>query len=239
MLKFIENLYEVRILRKNICYAKNSVLYMKWAFPTENGGYNPTYTEKMNETILKEILTETQNYKTVLDSPDAKIAKKYSQYFAKPEKVIVYGLDAKTPFTTDETLTMKAVKTKDDLILWGQLASKIYPHHDTDFIYESFKTDLNKSYASYFIFYKDKVPVGTSQIIRGAGYSAVYWVGVLEAYRKHGLGKELTKKTLNYEIMHKRYNFLLTASKLGLKIYKKLGFKPLETFYEYKFKKTL
>ena len=42
MLKFIENLYEVRILRKNICYAKNSVLYMKWAFPTENGGYNPT-----------------------------------------------------------------------------------------------------------------------------------------------------------------------------------------------------
>ena len=239
MLKFIENLYEVKILRKNTCYIKNNVMYSKWAFPTENGGYNQTYAEKITKNTLKEILTETQNYKTVLDSPDAKIAKNYPEYFAKPEKVIVYGLEARTPFTTANALNLTTVKTKEDLILWGRLASKIYKHHDTDFIYESFKTDLKKNYATYFIYYKDKTPIGISQVIRGAGYSGIYWVGILEEYRKHGFGKELTQKTLNYEIEHKRYKFLLTASKLGLKIYKKLGFRPTETYYEYKFKKTL
>ena len=94
-----------------------------------------------------------------------------------------------------------------------------------------------KSYADYFIYYQNKKPVGIAQVIRGGGYSAIYWVGVLEEYRKKGLGAELTKQTLNYEIARKRYKFLLTASELGLKIYKKLGFKPLETFYEYELKR--
>ena len=53
-------------------------------------------------------------------------------------------------------------------------------------------------------------------------------------YRKKGLGTELTTQTLNYEIAHKHYKFILAASDLGLIIYKKLGFKPVETIYEYK-----
>ena len=85
----------------------------------------------------------------------------------------------------------------------------------------------------YFIFYKGSKPVGISQIIRGAGYSAVYWVGVLPEYRRKGYGTELVVQSLNYEISHKRNNFMLTASDLGLIIYKKLGFTPMDTFYEY------
>ena len=52
-------------------------------------------------------------------------------------------------------------------------------------------------------------------------------------YRRKGYGTELVAQSLNYEISHKRNNFMLTASDLGLIIYKKLGFTPMDTFYEY------
>ena len=83
---------------------------------------------------------------------------------------------------------------------------------------------------TYFIFYKGAKAVGISQIIHSGGCSDVYWIGVLSEYKKQCYGTEVTKQTLNYEITNKRYRFILTASDLGLIIYKKLGFKPIETF---------
>ncbi|MDD4555712.1 MAG: GNAT family N-acetyltransferase [Alphaproteobacteria bacterium] len=236
MLKYMENLYEIRNLRKNVCHIKNSVMYSKWTFPTANGSFNPTYIEKLDKQILEEILFETQNYQTILQSPKEDLDKNFPDVLETGEEIIVYGLEQKTPFLVDERLTLKLVKNKTDLLLWGRIASQIYSSFDADFIYASFKKDLKKDYATYFIVYKDKVPVAVSQIIRGGGYSAVYWVGVLEKHRGAGLGKELTKLTLNYEIQNHRYKFLLTASEQGLKIYEKLGFKPVEKFYNYKFK---
>ena len=239
MLHYWENIYEVKKLRKNVCYLKNDVLYGKWTFPTARSAFNTTYAEKINKTVLKEILEETKNYKTLLASPYCSLDKKYPDDLIFSEKIIVYGLTQNTSFTTEDSLSFKIVKTKDDLLLWGQLAAQIYSDYDADFVFNSFKMDLRKKYATYFIFYRGKVPIGISQVIRGGGYSAVYWVGILEKYRNRGYGTELTKQTLNYEILHKRHNFILAASELGLIIYKKLGFKAVETFYEYKLKKHL
>ena len=236
MLKYMENIYEIKQLRKNVCYMKNGVMYGKWAFPTAKPGWSITYAEKVNKTVLKEILTETQNYKTNLSSPLKNLHEKYPDTLDFLEEVTVYNLEKKTPFDIKENLTLKTVKSNEDLISWGRLASKIYTTSDTDFIYESFKMDIGKKHATYFIFCKGAKPVGISQVIRGAGYSAVYWVGILEEYRRKGYGKELVMQSLNYEIAHKRTKFMLTASELGLNIYKKLGFKPMDTFYKYSFK---
>lgn len=233
MLKYVENIYEIRQKRKNVCYIKDGVMYSKWAFPTIGGGWNPTYADKVNKNVLKNIIEETQNYKTILMSPLENLHIKYSGELDFAEKVTVYNLEKKTPFKIAEKLKFKTVETKEDLLLWGRLASKIYDKYGADFIYESFKMDIGKKHATYFIFYKGSKPVGISQIIRGVGYSAVYWVGVLPEYRRKGYGTELVVQSLNYEISHKRNNFMLTASDLGLIIYKKLGFTPMDTFYEY------
>ena len=233
MLKFMENLYEVRKLRKNVCYTKNSVMYFKWAFPTANGDFNLTYAEKVNKSALKEISSETQYYKTILVSSLPGLDKKYPEDLELKEETIVYGLERHQPFPIDNSLSVKIVKNKEDLLLWSKVTAQIYSKYDADFIFESFKTDLRRKYANYFIFYKNAEPIGVSQVIRGAGYSGVYWVGILPKHRKHGYGTELTKQTLNYEIKHKHHRFLLAASELGLIIYKKLGFKPLEKLYEY------
>lgn len=236
MLKYIENLYKINLQRKNVCYIKDNVMYSKWAFPMARGDLNLTYAEKINKTILKNIVTETQDYKTVLVTPLENLHKKYPADLELSEKAIVYGLEQKIPFSTADSLKLKIVSTKEDLILWGRIASKIYYKWDTDSICASFKMDLGKKYATYFIFYRGTQAVGVSQVIRGAGYSAVYWIGVLDEYRKKGYGKEVTIQTLNYEIAHKHYKFILTASDQGLVIYKKLGFLPLETLYEYNLK---
>ena len=55
-------------------------------------------------------------------------------------------------------------------------------------------------------------------------------------FRRKGYGTELVVQSLNYEISHKRNNFMLTASDLGLIIYKKLGFKPMDVYYQYSIK---
>jgi len=236
MLKYIENIYEIKQKRKYVCYIKNEVMYRKWAFPTAKASWTITYADKVNKKVLKEILIETQNYRTNLSSPQENLHKKYPDNLEFDKKVIVYTLQKKTPFETSENLTLKAVSTKEELMLWAKLASKEYEECDADFIYESFKMDIGKKYATYFIFYKGNKPIGTSQVIRGAGYSAVYWVGVLNEYRKQGYGTELVKKSLNYEINHKQNKFMLTASELGLIIYKKLGFEMMDIYYQYSIK---
>ena len=237
MLKYMENIYEIKQKRKNICYVKNGVMYGKWAFPTANAGWTVTYADKVNKKVLKEILIETQNYKTNLSSPQESLHEKYPDNLEFMKKVIVYDLEKKTPFETSEKLTLKTISTKEDLMHWSIIASKIYNECDADFLYESFKMDIGKKHATYFIFYKGNKPAGISQVIRGAGYSAVYWVGVLDEYRKQGYGTELVKQSLNYEIDHKRNKFMLTASELGLIIYKKLGFKPMDVYYQYSIKR--
>ena len=126
MLKYMENLHEVNVQRKNICYIKDGVMYSKWAFPIARGGLNPTYAEKINKTVLKNIFTETQNYKTVLASPLENLHAKYPDELDLSKKVIVYGLEQKQLIQTNNNLTLKIVRTKEDLILWGQIASKIY-----------------------------------------------------------------------------------------------------------------
>ena len=161
MLKYMENLYEVRIQRKNACKIKDGVMYFKWAFPTAKGGFNLTYAEKFNKTVFKNIVHETQNYKTVLTTPLENLHKKYPDILEFSEEDIVYGLEQKLPFKTGGKLTFKTVKGKEDLILWGQVAAQIYDKYDADFIYESFKADLRKKYADYFIFYKGKTPVSS------------------------------------------------------------------------------
>ena len=211
-------------------------MYGKWAFPTANPGWTVTYADKVNRKVLKEIILETRNYKTNLSSPQENLHKKYPDNLEFLKKVVVYDLEKKTPFETTEELELKIVSTKEDLMHWGRLTSKIYDECDADFIYESFKVDVGKKHATYFIFYKGSNPVGVSQVIRGAGYSAVYWVGVLNEYRKQGYGTELVKQSLNYEISHKRNKFMLTASELGLIIYKKLDFKPMDVYYQYAIK---
>ena len=237
MLKYMENIYEIKQIRKNVCYIKNDVMYGKWAFPTAKPGWTVTYADKVNKKILKEILIETQNYKTNLSTPQRNLHEKYPDNLDFIKEVIVYDLEKKTPFETSEKLTLKTISTKEDLMQWSIIASKIYNECDADFLYESFKMDIGKKHATYFIFYKGNKPAGISQVIRGAGYSAVYWVGVLDEYRKQGYGTELVKQSLNYEINHKRNKFMLTASELGLIIYKKLGFKPMDVYYQYSIKR--
>lgn len=236
MSDYIENLYEVSQHRNKDCCIKDDIRYVKWSFPVAKGGLNPTYAEKVNKSILKNIVKETEDYKTVLLSPLESLHKKYPDELEFSEKVIVYGLEQEKVFAIAQNLQLKIVKSKDDLRLWGRVASKIYNTWDTDSIVESFKMDLRKKYATYFIFYKGSKPVGVSQVIRGAGCSAVYWIGVLDEYRKKGFGTEITKRTINYEIEHKRTKFVLTPSDLGLIIYRKLGFKPVDSFCEYKIK---
>ena len=237
MLKYMENIYEIKQIRKNVCYIKNDVMYGKWAFPTAKPGWTVTYADKVNKKILKEILIETQNYKTNLSTPQRNLHEKYPDNLDFIKEVIVYDLEKKTPFETSEKLTLKTISTKEDLMHWSIIASKIYNECDADFLYESFKMDIGKKHATYFIFYKENKPVGVSQVIRGAGYSAVYWVGVLDEYRKQGYGTELVKPSLNYEISHKRNKFMLTASELGLIINKKLGFKTMDVYNQYSIKR--
>ena len=152
----------------------------------------------LTEREIKNIIKETQNYKTILMSPLENLHIKYSSELDFAEKVTVYNLEKKTPFKIVEKLKLKTVETKEDLLLWGRLAYSIYDKYGADFIYESFKMDIGKKHATYFIFYKGSKPVGISQIIRGAGYSAVYWVGVLPEYRRKGYAYEATTALMQY-----------------------------------------
>ena len=88
MLKYMENIYEIKQIRKNVCYIKNDVMYGKWAFPTAKPDWTITYADKVNKKVLKEILTETQNYKTNLSSSQENLHEKYPDYLAAWDRIM-------------------------------------------------------------------------------------------------------------------------------------------------------
>ena len=226
----------IRTLRDGMGSLRNGVFYCKWKFPTARPFFNPTYAEKVNKKILEEIVSTIKNYKSILWSPIKNLEQKYPDVCFSCKEMAVYSLEQRSVFKTMGALSIKTVNSLKSLSVWGQIVSKIYPRYDVDFILHSFKDNIHNKNISYYIFYKDDVPVGCAEIFRGKEYSIMYKLGVLPDYRRQGLGTEAIKQVLNKDIKNKRCKFLLIPSEDGINIYKRLGFKLHENLYIYKLK---
>jgi len=75
--------------------------------------------------------------------------------------------------------------------------------------------------------------VATSEVFFGGGVASVQSVGTLPVYRRQGIGAAMTLKALQ-EARRQGYRIgVLTASPMGINLYRRIGFQEYCTFSTY------
>lgn len=78
-----------------------------------------------------------------------------------------------------------------------------------------------------YVGYLQGRPVATSLLFNGAGVAGLYAVGVLPAARRQGLGSAISLRPM-LDARRQGYRYaVLFSSRLGIPVYRRLGFRPL------------
>lgn len=238
--EYINNICDVKKKREPAGFwikELNNVIYTKWNRKMDNAGYNSTFIfEYPTDELLDEIRENIRNYPSsigciipMLDRafPNTlKLVKSQPLYFLKSNKKIEYK----------SNLNFRVAKTIEDLKIWGNLATQIYPNNTIEFILDSFAKDLEIGCGTYYMGYIGDELVAISQSVHGSSSAGIYWVGVKNEHRNKGYGYDITAKAINSCIENGYDYFVLAASDLGMRIYEKMGFIQNSTLYKYAFK---
>lgn len=78
--------------------------------------------------------------------------------------------------------------------------------------------------AIHFIFYLDKIPMGTARFFEKDGIWYIGRMAILKEYRGKGFGKFIMKKMLNFA-KHRKVNKIVIHAQIAvIEFYKKFGF---------------
>lgn len=102
-----------------------------------------------------------------------------------------------------------------------------------DFYTRAEKHILNsESSLKLFIGYLNDKPVSTSALFVDENVAGVWEVTTLEKFRQKGIATDMTLHALFYAYDKFGHKIgVLTASELGEKVYKKIGFQKIKNFY--------
>ncbi len=122
---------------------------------------------------------------------------------------------------------------------------KIYQElipHDSNQIKEFYKRAEKhilspESSLKLFIGYLNDKPIATSALFIDENTAGVWDITTLEEFRRKGIGTDMTLHALFYAYDNFGHKIgVLTASELGERVYKKIGFQKLKNFYVFNVK---
>ncbi len=93
--------------------------------------------------------------------------------------------------------------------------------------------EMGPEIARPFIGWLDSRPVATSLLFMGGGVAGIYSVGTIPEMRRRGIGKWMTHYTLLQGRSMGYKAGVLSASKMGLNVYRSLGFQEYCKIDEY------
>jgi ribosomal protein S18 acetylase RimI-like enzyme len=135
-----------------------------------------------------------------------------------------------------QDLVITRVEDEDDLATWCMISADGFdmPVHAGIALSEWFIAANNlKVPISFYLALLDGAPVATSCVFYGGGVAGIYFVATLPEARRQGIGFEITLAPL-LEARSKGYRIgVLQASKMGITVYRKMGFKKCGKMVSY------
>ncbi len=130
--------------------------------------------------------------------------------------------------TYKPNLEVREATTKKDFALWVRLASERtrVPLKLVRAMYKDFWENKDLG-ARFYLGYLSGLPAGTSLAVYEGDYVSMYYIGVQKEFRMNGLGTALTIKPIRDAECRGQKYIVLHASKLGVNVYKKLGFRDV------------
>ena len=169
------------------------------------------------------LLSETQEEQLLLDWG-----------FTGPDLTYEMGLDLADYHHpgTHEILEVREVSSPEDHLQWISVAAG-WLNMDPSFVDQFFTAWIKTGkYIPYLGFCEGK-PAATSLAYLGNLGASLYCLGTLPAFRNRGLGTAVTHACLKAAKDKDIGQVVLYGSKLGQPMYKKIGFKLMQTIREY------
>jgi len=126
-------------------------------------------------------------------------------------------------------LTVEPVRDHDALSEWIRIGTSVFGMNDADAIL-AVEAGLGAAPDlpwQRFLARLDGAPVGTALVFLTGGTAGIYWVSSLPDVRGRGIGTALTLAALSHARKRGATLAVLQASGVGLKIYRRLGFREV------------
>ncbi len=131
-----------------------------------------------------------------------------------------------------ETLEVREVRSTEDHLQWINVAAG-WLNIDPAFVDQFFTPWIKTGkYIPYLGFYEGK-PAATSLAYLGNLGASLYCLGTLPSFRNRGLGTAVTHACLKAAKDKNISQAVLYGSEMGQPMYKKIGFKLMQTIREY------
>ncbi|HNA62509.1 MAG TPA: GNAT family N-acetyltransferase, partial [Rhabdochlamydiaceae bacterium] len=131
-----------------------------------------------------------------------------------------------------EALEVREVLSQEDRLQWVNVAAG-WLNIDPAFVDQFFTPWIKTGkYIPYLGFYEGK-PAATSLAYLGNLGASLYCLGTLPSFRNRGLGTAVTHACLKAAKDKNIAQAVLYGSKMGQPMYKKIGFKLMQTIREY------
>ena len=169
------------------------------------------------------LLSETQEEQLLLDWG-----------FTGPDLTFEMGLnlDDYYPPGDHKALEVREVRSKEDHLEWINVAAG-WLNIDPAFVDQFFTPWIKTGkYIPYLGFYEGE-PAATSLAYLGNLGASLYCLGTLPSFRNRGLGTAVTHACLKAAKDKNIDQAVLYGSKMGQTMYKKIGFKLMQTIREY------
>jgi ribosomal protein S18 acetylase RimI-like enzyme len=135
------------------------------------------------------------------------------------------------PFITHKRLSFKMLTEMAEAKIWTAVFKQSFGYVISE---DLVLKNLNKIH--FYIAFEDSKPIGVVKLHLTNNIAGIYGLGVPVAFRGNGYAKEIMHFVLNKAIQQGATVATLQASKLGQRMYERMGFKNDFTMHSYKLK---
>ncbi len=194
--------------------------------------YNIIHCDKFGQKeldIIKQNIPDTflciaSNHEIVEDL--ANVKKGHATYLMK--------LDVKEKIINNSQFKIVKVSDLETLKQFCDIAAEVYDlTKDKDELIKSFANETNLENCFKYVGYINDEPAGMIEFSEGKNAAYASWGAVREKFRRQGLYKAIFAYAINYEFDRGIKTILLNSSEMGKEAYKKMGFVPLTSRYNY------
>ncbi len=151
-----------------------------------------------------------------------------SKGFQQKTQLVGMSLPLTGKLVYEKRLQLIRVETPAQSKQW----SNVFPQAFNYFIHEDILLNAPQSVQYYTAVFENEV-IGTALLYIHNGIAGIHSVGVLPAMRKMGFADEIMKVLINTAVESQASHAVLQASKLGIGIYRRLGFQEDFLFTNY------
>ena len=145
---------------------------------------------------------------------------------------MILSLAEYIPVATPSTIEIRRVTTQEDYKNWISTAAD-WLAQDVALVDEFFGPWIKKGISIPYLALLNREPAATSLLYCGSHDAAIYCLGTRQKFRRQGLGCAVTHACLLEAKNRNLSKATLYASLQGMRLYEKIGFKSIQTLYEY------